>query len=382
MTKKKNTTKKTTKKKEIVTTKKTVEPVKKEPIKHKMYISFQMRIVMYIILFLLLFILGVYFLINSLDVRHKENITYNENSNINYEVCLNDNEFYEEKCLGKDMSYIANLIDNISLNFNYDFSLSKNINPNLEYEIMGRLVILNSDNKSNYYTKTYTLVNKTKDGINKNSNGYSISKDINIDYKYYNDIATKFKSKYNIDTESYFEVYLTVYNDVPLTYHIPSFSKTAIDIPLSQKSIQIKMDSNNLNNNQNKTITKTEFSISNGIYLISGIILVVLSIFTLCTILRLLRLTSVKKNEYDKSLKNILKVYDRVIVNTSSLPKFNDYNVMKIESFSELLDVRDNLKVPIMFYEVVKHQKAHFYVLFEKNLYLFTLKNAEKKNEK
>ena len=59
---------------------------------------------------------------------------------------------------------------------------------------------------------------------------------------------------------------------------------------------------------------------------------------------------------------------------------------MKIDSFEELLDVRDNLHLPIMYYDVIKHQKAIFYILHDSNIYIYTLKEIDligkMKNEK
>lgn len=72
-----------------------------------------------------------------------------------------------------------------------------------------------------------------------------------------------------------------------------------------------------------------------------------------------------------------MKEYDRMIVETVTLPKFDNYNILNIKSFNELLDVRDNLRLPIMFYEVSEHEKAHFYILRDKNLYLYTLKEVD-----
>lgn len=67
---------------------------------------------------------------------------------------------------------------------------------------------------------------------------------------------------------------------------------------------------------------------------------------------------------------------------TSTFPILENYNILKINNFNELIDVRDNLRLPIMYYEVVKHEKAHFYILHENNLYLYTLKNIDIKNKK
>ena len=99
-------------------------------------------------------------------------------------------------------------------------------------------------------------------------------------------------------------------------------------------------------------------------------------------VLQMINITKVKKNEYDKLLEKILKEYDRLVVETSTLPNLNKYNLMKITSFNELMDVRDNIRLPIMYYNVVAHQKCHFYIIHEENIYLYTLKavDLEKNN--
>ena len=48
-----------------------------------------------------------------------------------------------------------------------------------------------------------------------------------------------------------------------------------------------------------------------------------------------------------------------------------------VNSFSELLDVRDNLRVPIMFYIVSPHIKSKFYIKYGDDLYLLTIKAVD-----
>ncbi len=353
--------------------------VKRKKLKlKKPYLSFSLRLVVSIILFLIFFGLGIYFIVNSMNIIHEESITYKEEGNVDYSVCLNENEFFNDKCLSKDMSYVASLIKTIPLNFNYKFSLSSgSLTEKMEYEIIGKLTITDKDNNSNYFEKKYTLLDKTTSDVKNNNNLYEIDKKIDIDYDYYNSIATKFKSQYGVDSDSYLDVILIVYNHAPVSYNIPAFSTTSIRIPLSQKSVQIKMTSNEVKENQDKVVLTNEFNITNWFYLLTGIISSIISIIFIIIVIRKLELIRAKKSDYDKSLAKILKEYDRVIVNTKSLPDYKNYCLMKIDSFSELLDVRDNLRLPIMYYSVVKHQKAIFYILHENNLYLFTLKEAD-----
>ena len=64
------------------------------------------------------------------------------------------------------------------------------------------------------------------------------------------------------------------------------------------------------------------------------------------------------KSPYDKFLSDTLKTYDRIIGETKTGIEFEKYHIIEMETFDELLDIRDNLKMPIMYYNIAKHQKC------------------------
>lgn len=341
------------------------------------YLSYNLRFIIHLILFFLFFLLGIYFIIHSMDVIQTENVYYQEEGKVDYSVCLKENNFYETKCIDKGMSYIASLIENIPIEFNYRFMLSDDQLLNkIEYEIVAKLTILDKENTTNYYEKKYTIQEKNSDSVRRNGKYYILNKEISIPYDDYNKIANSFKSQYGVDAESYLEVFLITYHQVNGEYQIPTSSMTSIKIPLSEKAIQIQLAPKEVEQNQNNTITKTEFSLVNGIYLFIGIISIIFSLIYIVVVIRMIYILKSKKGDYDKCLEKILKEYDRLIVETTSFPK-EEYNLLKIKSFEELLDVHDNLKLPIMHYNIVAHHKSKFYILQDKNLYLFTLKSSD-----
>ena len=340
----------------------------------KIYFSYHQRLLFSTLLCLLFLILSITYVYHSLDIAKEESITYSEKGSVDYKICLKENNFYENSCLDKNMSYVASLIKNISLVFNYNFSSNKDLDLTSKYEVVANLVISNNENSTNYYNKKYILLPITT--IKKNNSNYAIvNKDIDIDYEYYNTIASKFKSQYGVETSSVLNVSFIVYNESTDLNLSPSI--TTISIPLSQKSININMQSTDTVNNNKQELTKYVFALSNAFYLCLGVICTVLAIVFAIKTIRLFTKSFPKKNNYDKYLGKILKEYDRLIVETAYLPKFNDYNIIKINKFSELLDVRDNLKLPIMYYNVVTHQKCHLYILKDNNLYLLTLKDID-----
>ena len=282
------------------------------------------------------------------------------------------------------MSYVSTLIKTVALTFDYDLSTSKDLDIKTEYEVDAKLVISNTDNTSKYYEQKYILKPKTSEGIAKINNEYKISQNVDIDYDYYNAIASNFKSQYGVETNSYLEVSFQVYhtNSTTEDVKVTSPSPVVLNIPLSQKSININMASSGINKQETQNIESSIFTLKNIICLFIGVISLIVCLISSLKVAKMLSLTKEKKNNYDKFIEKILREYDRLIVETSTLPKFNKYYVTKVNSFGELIDVRDNLRLPIMYYEVAKHQKCHLYITNNKNLYLLTIKAVDMEENK
>lgn len=359
--------------------------VKKTKSNKKLYMSYNARLVLNAILFLILISLTLLLLLKILHTEEQV-ISYNENGNLDYKVYLKENDFYQTDYLDKDMIYVSSLIDYIDVDFEYNFNISENSDVHFIYSIIGNLTILDEKGQNVYFEKSYNLLSYRTDKVT-DQDSYNLKQNIKIDYDYYNDIANKFKMDFGVETTSKLRVYLTirkVSNDVDVLLD-SSTSELYLDIPLSERSINMAINSNNLNNQQS-IVKKAENMVDNAPYIALIALCTVGSIVSLANAMRLITLLFVnKKSPYDKYINKILKEYDRLIAETRHLPDFSKYNLIEVSSFGELLDVRDNLKVPIMYYIVAKHVKSHFYIIDGKNLYLVTIKavNLEgKKDEK
>lgn len=348
------------------------------------YESFENKLIKQIILMVFTLILSLGMIYYALNNTNKESISYTQNGNVDYKVCLKENNFYSQNCLDKNMSYVSSLIKNVGLTFNYDLNTSEQLNVKTEYEVTAKLVISNAENTSKYFEQKYILQDKTSEGISQINNEYKISKNIDIDYDYYNTIASTFKSQYGVETNSYIEVSFQVFhtNKENEDIRVPSPSPVILNIPLSQKSININMTASGVNKQETQNIESSIFTLNNIICLFIGIIALIVCLISSLKIAKMLTLIKEKKNNYDKFMEKILREYDRLIVETSTLPKFNNYFVTKVNSFGELIDVRDNLRLPIMYYEVAKHQKCHLYIIDNKNLYLLTVKAVDMEENK
>ncbi len=329
--------------------------------------------------FCLFVIIGFKFINNSLSINSDEKLHFQEKGNVKYSVCLKDNDFFEKECLDSNMSYVASLIKNISLDFNYQFNGNfDNLVSSVDYEVVAKLIIENNDTKTKYYEKEYVLAPKTSDSIKNNGTLYNLDKKININYEYYNNIATNFKSQYGVDSQSYLEVYLNTYNNVNSKYKdIPTFAQISVQIPLSQKAIEIKFNTQEINKSIDKYITSKNIVINGYLIFIVGITFLFTSLIFLFFIFMIIKKYTKTISKYDKFINKILKEYDRLIVETATFPDEKEYNVLIINNFNELVDVRDNLRSPIMFYNVKDHKMSKFYILNNNNLYLYIVNSND-----
>ena len=358
-------------------------PVKQKKSKRKrgIYLGHYSRLIFNVILFLSLVVTSYIFINKSIVIQEAKNVSYEEHGNADYKVFLKDNIYYEDKYLDKNMSYIANLIDYISVDYNYNFKADTLFDGEYSYKIRADLEILNAENKTLFFTKKYDLI-KEKTFTIENQNEYNIVENIKIDYDHYNSLANGFKSSYGVDTESNLIIYLDIYRNIDQNSinnpNINGKGTIKLTIPLSEKAINIKMDSMEINN-KNVITSLDDYYLEDIKYLIIGIISLIVSLYLFIKIVKRLSRLSISPTDYDKTLKKILNQYDRLIVTTSSMPNLEKNNIIKLKEFVELLDAKDNLHKPIFFIEVTPHQKAYFFIQDDDKIILFTLKNIDNK---
>ena len=344
------------------------------------YISFEDRVILYGILILVFVVASIIFLSKSLSLTNEERITYQEKSNIDYKVHLKKNDFYETEYLDKNMVYVASLIKSIDVDFNYLFDIERKNSIEFVYDIIGKLVITDKDGKNTFFQKEYKLLDKQIE--NKEvERQYSITKRVSIDYDYYNNLANRFRSNYGIDTNSNLIVELRIYqkSNKSSSFDIDNNSTMSLTIPLSEKAINIKMDYKAVNKDS-QVFSNSGIAIDNYLYIFISVILMVLAILFVVLLVKFLLNHKVTKTAYDKYINKLLKEYDRLIVETTTAPNTKDSEIININSFNELLDVRDNLNLPIKYYIIAKHQKCNFYITHGKELYLLVIKAVDLEN--
>lgn len=340
----------------------------------KIYISYELRVILFGILFVALFGASYILVMKSISFNESKTTSYSDNGNIDYKVYLKPNDFYEQQYLGKNLVYVTSLIKNITADFSYQIQLSDAHDVELNYSIIGTLQISDSTGSNVYYTKEYMLLKNNRVKID-NKNNYNLSESISVDYDYYNNLANKFKSSYGLDASSSFVINFKV-NKVISGMNVNETNNMTMTIPLSQRAINISSDSAALNSTKNIT-SQSGYSLDNKLFVAIAAVLFICSVAALLRFLELVFLIFGSKSEYDKYIDKVFKEYDRLIVQTKTMPRFDDKNIIKIEKFEELLDARDTLKQPIMYFNISSHNKCYFYITKGNDVYLTVLKSVD-----
>ncbi len=339
------------------------------------------RIVLYTFLFLAFLVSGIIVLRNSLNFETQKIVKYNEISNLDYKVYLIKNDFYEQEYLGKNMLYVASLINKVGIDFNYKFTSDDKEDIDFTYNVYGKLTINNLSNTKSYFEKTYTLLENKKVEM-KNGQEKMISEHIDIDYQKYNNLANEFKRQFGIESDSKLIVYMVINkkNGENSKFIMDNDSLMNVQIPVSEKAIDIKLDYKEINETNN-IIEEKPLTLKEILPIAISVLLIIISIIIMLAIIRIIESLRAKRTKYDKYIDKILKEYDRLIAESSSLLSFDDKEIITINKFTELLDIHDNLQLPIMYYEEEPHELAYFYISHDNVIYLLRVSEEDIKNE-
>ena len=317
------------------------------------------KIVSFLLIIVILIIGLSNFLSMSFAVTKKDTIKYSEKGTVDYKVYLKDNTFYETNYLEKGMAYVASLVDKISIDYHYLFNISRKEDLNFNYKIIGKLVIKSQNDETPFYEKEYDLTDSIERDVEK-AKKYAINENIIIDYNYYNDLSSKFRANYAINTISYLEVYLEVNakTNKSLGYKVDHKSKSIVTIPLSKQEVNVTVD-NKEANSQKEINIEPRLILKNKYFLLESFIFFVFLCFTLFELYKTLHGRNKRNKTYDKEL-----------------PDLEKYDIIEVKNFDELLDLSDNLKKPISYLEE-KDKCSKFFVIDGNVFYICVIRESE-----
>lgn len=115
------------------------------------------------------------------------------------------------------------------------------------------------------------------------------------------------------------------------------------------------------------------FKINYSYYILVAIFLII-QIIIISILNRKVIFKKSVKNEYQSKFKKISKNYHDILVELSSKLDYSKYQIIQVLNFEEMLDLQNELRIPILFYENKEKNETSFHIIHNNTMYLYVLK--------
>ena len=325
-------------------------------------------------------VVAVAILISSL-VAYQLNKTYyigyTESGSIDYNVFLKENEFFEQDHLGRNQSYVASLIDKIVADYSYEIDMdTDDVNYKYSYSITSRLEIIDDTSDVAIFKPEKELVsvhNKSQSS----SSRLRINEIIVINYDEYNDLASSFLQTYDL-TSTTSNIVVTL--NVDVLSDCNAFSGSSVDtytselrIPLTTKTVNIEMTSA-IPDAEAKMIACTRGA-GYEAFKTTAIVLGVIELLLILILVAFIYLTRNDEITYAARVKKITSQYKSYIQKINNMFDASGYQKILVDTFDEMLEIRDTIQAPILMYENEEKTCTKFLIPTDsKLLYVYEIK--------
>lgn len=299
-----------------------------------------------IAIFIFFFIISIILMMIAIKKVEKTYIQYSDSKNLEYKVTLKDNEYYKEPHIEKGNQYIASLIKSINADFKYHFNLPTQYN--YHYKIVGVANVIDEKTNKTIYTFSEDLL---PEQTGQSDGDLDIEETVNVKFAKYNNLMNQFVNSYDLKNVT---CTLSLNLDLGITSTTQQFadqntSVMSLDIPLAKNTISIdtkydSLDNNNLIELKQESTNTTPFVVTASV--IFGIDVMFFIIF-----IAYLKKTETDEEKYNNQLKKIINNYDSYISRIEDDFNMQEYQILKVQKFSDLLEIRDTMQLPIIMIE-------------------------------
>ena len=260
------------------------------------------------------------------------------------------------------------------LPISHDSSIDINRSFNYDYTIYAKLSASYKESngvETEIWDKMYPLKwqeqSKTKQGK------LSINEQISVPYQDYQNIVNDFRQSFGLNVDAKLDIIMEIHqvygeND-------SKTSKSLLSVPMNQDVVQITTEYD-----KNDTFVKQE-NVSNLRMnsTITIILLILLGVgfgfLIFAIILKLL--PSHSKSKYEMMKNKIKKDYGSIIIDVDNHINFSKFTIFDIKTIEELVDLEEEVRIPILFYEKKKNKVCYFVIIKDNYMYRFTLEDLD-----
>jgi hypothetical protein len=309
-------------------------------------------------------------------------VEYTEEGDVKYKVYLKDNDIFGGEYIGEDKMYIASLMDKVALEFRYSMLMAEEAQYSYTYGADANIVIRDTTTKKLIYkgklsADTPELIPETTVDRDQASQRLLFSKSAEIDYKAYNE-----RAKAIVDALSLSGVTCTL--EVEMNISITSSAVTleedgkntyafSIHMPLNTDKVSFDVMSSV------PTGTSKLLAINDGaakiVFLVLLIVFASLLILYSGAYIVFIYLTRNTDITYAIKVKRVVNNYKSYIQKIINPFEREGYQLLLVDDFTELLEIRDTIQSPILMNENEDRTCTSFMIPTNtKLLYIFEIK--------
>ena len=303
-----------------------------------------------------LILIGIYCVLNK-----EHSISYKEKTKVNYGVNLIENEFYENNYIDEGIDIISGLINNINVEFSYNLDIAEELEYKYSYKIIAETQVKEKSKTNSIYETKEEILNKAEqEGKAKK---LVISEKINLNYNKYNDQINKLITAYklsNTTSELHLTLHLNVINKRTGEQINKENNEMSLVVPLTTKTVEITV---NENDSQGQIIIQEAQYQNTKYILIIAVLMLIMGLITLGRLVKYISDTRSAEKMYEDELKKILFDYKSYVQKINNELDYNDYKIIKIDTFNELLEMREEIQASILMYTEENIRRTTFMMI-------------------
>lgn len=309
---------------------------------------------------------------------------YNVTRNSDYKVYLKNNNYINQEYMGMNATYITDLVDYIDTNFRYNYNVSQKATSKCNYSVIAELNVeyypTGQTQGTRLWSKEYTILEPKR--LELNNNQININENVKIEFNKFNEEVKDFKEQFGLPIKAYLDVKLIVNSEI----NVSESEKVEKDDSI----IDLKMDLNqqvfNITQNYEPIKKGQVFDETTGkkgnnvMLLIIGIGLFVFSSLGILNIFRKIILSN-RKTDYEVALNRILKNYGDIVAEIVTPTETEGLKIIDVKNFDQLLDIEEEIRMPILFYETVEGEEGEFTIIYDNIVYRYILGGRKHSHE-
>ena len=302
-------------------------------------------------------------------------VAYTEEGNVIHRAYLADNNFYEESYLNGTHAYVASLIEKMTADFSYDLQMATNdVSYQYTYRIDAQLEIKDKASNSPVFNPIYNIGPRTE--ATEQGGKLSIQKLIELDYNKYNQIADDFIRSYSLKN-TVNTLIVRMYVDVvgmSESFAADNAGEYVIElhVPLLETTVKPSV-STTVPAGEQKILAKD--TTAKDLCMILCIVFASLDVILAGVLAAFVVLTRDKYIDYARKVQRLVSNYKSYIQKILDEYDTSGRQVIRVEAFTELLEIRDTVRQPVFMYENEDRTCTRFFVVTSlKSIYIFEIK--------